>query len=55
MDLLNELARGNVRALSRAISLIEDQADGYQELLGELYRRAGRSIRVGLTGPPGAG
>lgn len=55
MDLLEELFRGNLRALSRVISAVEDRADGYRELLGSLYERAGQSLRIGITGPPGAG
>ncbi len=44
-----------MRALSRLVSYVEDQEDGYRELLGKLYTTAGRSLRIGVTGPPGAG
>ena len=42
-------------ALARIISRVENRHDGYQDILAELYSRAGRALRVGITGPPGAG
>ena len=55
MELLPQLLAGDMRALSRAISQVEDGCDGYRELLAALYPRSGRSLRIGITGPPGAG
>ncbi len=55
MTILEKFYQGDIRALSKVISFIEDREDGYRDLLGRLYERAGRSIRVGITGPPGAG
>lgn len=46
---------GDTRAVARAISLVEDQADGAQPLLQALFPHAGRALVVGITGPPGAG
>lgn len=45
----------NVPALARAISLVENGRDGYEELLSALHPLVGRARRVGVTGPPGAG
>ncbi len=42
-------------ALARAISLVENGAPGFEELLSALHPRLGRSRRIGITGPPGAG
>ena len=42
-------------ALARAISLVEDGRAGYEALLSELHPSVGRSHRIGITGPPGAG
>ncbi len=42
-------------ALARAVSLVENQRPGFEELLGSLHGRLGRARRIGLTGPPGAG
>jgi LAO/AO transport system kinase len=55
MTLLERFEKGEIRALSRLVSYVENQGEGYQKLLGRLYPTAGRSIRVGVTGPPGAG
>jgi len=44
-----------IAALARAISLVENARDGYEELLSELHPLVGRSHRLGITGPPGAG
>jgi LAO/AO transport system kinase len=45
----------DIIALAKVISLIENHAPGYQELLNKLYPRTGRAYRIGITGPPGAG
>ena len=42
-------------ALARAISIVENQRTGFDALLGALHPRIGRSRRIGITGPPGAG
>jgi LAO/AO transport system kinase len=46
---------GDTRALARAISLVEDETAVALPLLRELFPHAGRSLVVGVTGPPGAG
>jgi LAO/AO transport system kinase len=46
---------GDTRALARAISLVEDETEEAQPLLRALFPHAGRSLVVGVTGPPGAG
>jgi LAO/AO transport system kinase len=46
---------GNVRAIARAISAIENAVPGHEALLGALYRQTGHAAIVGLTGAPGAG
>ncbi len=55
MTVLERFAQGDIRALSKIISHVENHRDGYRELLGRLYRKAGRTLRIGITGPPGAG
>ena len=51
------LERGDTAALARAISLVENQREGFEQLLSELYRKIRNrpSQRIGITGPPGAG
>jgi LAO/AO transport system kinase len=55
MTLYEKFLQGSEAALSRVISHIEDNTDGYQKLLAQLYRRRGTMYRIGITGPPGAG
>jgi GTPase len=54
---LEGLERRDPAALARAISLVENQSDGYERVLSHLHARLGRggSRRIGITGPPGAG
>ena len=49
------LLDGNVAALARAVSIVENGRDGFEDLLAALHPRLGRARRIGLTGPPGAG
>ena len=42
-------------ALARAVSMVENQRDGFDALLAVLHPRIGRGRRIGITGPPGAG
>jgi len=42
-------------ALARAVSLVENQREGFDALLAALHPRIGRARRIGITGPPGAG
>jgi LAO/AO transport system kinase len=44
-----------VRAIARAISLIEDQSPAAADLVRAIHPRTGRAYLVGITGPPGAG
>jgi LAO/AO transport system kinase len=53
--LLEDFGAGARVALSRAISIVENQRAGFHELLDALYPRIGRAHRIGITGPPGAG
>jgi LAO/AO transport system kinase len=54
-ELAGGVLRGEVRAIARAISRVENgHADG-PALVAALFPRAGRSLVVGVTGPPGAG
>src|SRR5579871_827990 len=46
---------GDVRALARAVSLVEDGAGARAEVLAACRAYAGGALRVGVTGPPGAG
>jgi len=54
---LEGLARGDTAALARAISLVENQREGFERVLGALHKKIGKGSthRIGITGPPGAG
>jgi LAO/AO transport system kinase len=52
---IDQLRSGNVRALARAISTVENRAPGWSELLKALFPHSGKARVLGLTGPPGAG
>jgi LAO/AO transport system kinase len=54
-SLVDGVRAGDVRALARVISLVEDGAPDASELLAALYPHSGRSLVVGVTGPPGSG
>jgi LAO/AO transport system kinase len=54
-ELAEGVRRGDVRALARAISIVEDARPEAPELLAALFPHAGRSLVVGVTGPPGSG
>jgi len=56
-DILAGLERGETAALARAISLVENQRDGFERVLSHLHARVGHGAthRIGVTGPPGAG
>jgi LAO/AO transport system kinase len=53
--MLERLRSGDVRALARAVSLVEDGAPDAAELLAACGDQAKRALRIGVTGPPGAG
>jgi len=54
---LEGLTRGDTAALARAISLVENQREGFERVLAALHRKIGKggTHRIGITGPPGAG
>ena len=56
-DILEGLERRDPAALARAISLVENQRDGFERVLAHAFSRVARSQarRIGITGPPGAG
>jgi len=53
-ELLFKIQQGDIKSLSRCISLIENEHDNYIELLQQLPVNTAAKI-IGITGPPGAG
>ena len=58
-ELIAALRRGDRRALARAITLIEstrpDHRDEAERLVEALLPHTGGAVRIGISGPPGAG
>src|SRR5437660_5462017 len=54
-DWVDRIRAGEVRALARAISLIEDNTPEAGPLLKALFPFSGKARVIGLTGAPGAG
>ncbi len=52
---ISKILSGDVRALARAITAIENGDAGSDELLKQLFRHSGKALLVGITGAPGAG
>jgi LAO/AO transport system kinase len=53
--LVDRLRSGDARALARTISMVENRAPGWSELLKALFPHTGNARVVGLTGSPGSG
>ena len=54
-DLAEKIARGNVRALARAATAVENRRPDAPQLLKEVFPLTGHATIIGVTGPPGAG
>jgi LAO/AO transport system kinase len=54
-SILSRFFAGDVRALSRLLSLVEDGHGDASRILAAVYPRARQAYRVGVTGAPGAG
>jgi len=54
-DLVERVCGGDVRALARAISLVENDALEAAEVLSGCFPHTGKALRIGVTGAPGAG
>lgn len=54
-ELAERVRSGDIRALARAATLVENRKPGAEELLKELFPETGRALILGVTGAPGAG
>ena len=54
-DLAGRVAAGNVRALARAIRMVEDGDPAVDDVVRDLRTHSGGAHVVGVTGPPGSG
>jgi LAO/AO transport system kinase len=53
--LADRVLAGDLRAIARAISVMEDESDASAALVSRLFPHTGRAYVIGVTGPPGAG
>lgn len=54
-DLLKKFLSGDRLALSRMITLVENQSDQLPAIMSEIHQHLGHAYYIGVTGPPGAG
>ena len=54
-EFVQRIRSGDIRALSRAISAVEDHTPESAALLKSLFPHSGNAILLGVTGSPGAG
>jgi LAO/AO transport system kinase len=52
---VEQVRAGDVRAISRAVSAIENRTREAEEILRQLFPFTGRAYRLGITGAPGTG
>lgn len=52
---IDDIYNGDLRAVARAISVVENSSSGATELIEKIYPNTGSAHRIGITGPPGAG
>jgi LAO/AO transport system kinase len=55
IDLVKGVLSGKPRSIARAISLVENNEEGAQDLLKGLFPHRGESLILGITGAPGSG
>jgi len=53
--LIERISAGDVKAVARAISRVEDGAVAAADMMKQVFSRTGRALVIGITGSPGAG
>jgi len=54
-NLVEGVLAGNVRAMARLITRVEDRAPGWKDAMKTIYPATGSARIIGITGSPGAG
>ncbi len=54
-ELASQVLKGDHRALSKAISVVEAGGEPCRSLIRDIYARTGKAFTVGITGPTGTG
>lgn len=55
MPIVDDIRKGSKHAISKAITLAEDFAPEGRRIAEEILPYVGNALRIGVTGPPGAG
>lgn len=55
MDLITDLKKGKRGAIGKAISLIENDPIAARTLIKKIFKKSGKAMIIGITGPAGAG
>lgn len=55
MKLVPHVLAGETRSIARAMTWIENERDGKEALIDDIFPHCGRAVVWGITGPPGAG
>ena len=55
MDISEKIRKGDIRAVAKLITLVENDFKSAQPVLKELHKYCGKAIVIGITGPPGSG
>ena len=53
--IIDKLKTGDVRAVARLLTLIENEEKNAETILKKIWKFTGNSYVIGITGPPGAG
>ncbi len=53
--ILQKVLDGNVRAVARLISMVENRRPEARRIVSKLYKHSGKAYVIGITGPPGVG
>jgi LAO/AO transport system kinase len=54
-SLIDRVIAGDLNAIARAISKVEDGSADSADLMKQVFPRTGRALTIGITGSPGAG
>jgi len=55
MELVDQMLQGSQRALSRLMTLVENESPDVPDVVKAVFPHLGKASSIGVTGPPGAG
>ena len=54
-SLISGIKKQDKVSLSKSITLVENRVPGYKDILRQTFNLSSNSLKIGITGPPGAG